>query len=306
MSANPIFSTSSVENIDRVVADLAARQHGVVSRGQLLELGLSSRAIQGRIERGALHPLYRGVYAVGHCVVSKRGRWMAAVLAAGRRAVLSHRSAGALWDLGADPAGRVEVSSPTERRRPGIKVYETVLAPDEVTVVDGIPVTTIERTLLDLSAALPRSGVERAIERADALRLVDHAIVGALLERYRGRPGTSLLSELRERGVEPVLTRSELEERFMTFLDAHPMPRPEVNTVVEGFEVDFVWREQRVIVELDSRTWHHTRAAFERDRERDRILQAHGRRVVRITWRQLHDDPQRIAHDLLALTGHRQ
>jgi very-short-patch-repair endonuclease len=301
------YLLGSKVRIDRSVAALADRQLGVISRIQLLELGLSGRAIMRRLERGQLHPLHRGVYAVGHRVVSGRGRWMAAVLAAGPGAVLSHRSAAALWDMRAGGLNRLEVTTPRERRRPGIEVHRACLAPDEVTEVDGIPVTTVGRTLLDLAAVLPHAQIGRAIDRAEALQLTDVLPLDALLERHRGQRGTAALRERLERGIKPALTRSELEDRFLAFLDAHGLPRPEVNSHLQlgdrFIEADFLWREQRLIVELDGHETHGTRAAFERDRERDRILQAHGWRVVRITWRQLHDDPGTIAADLLRLLG---
>ena len=216
--------------------------------------------------------------------------------------MLSHRSAAALWDLHRSARARIEVSTPSRRRhRPGIEVHRAGLQPDEVTVVDGIPVTTVARTLLDLAALLPRSQLERAIERAEALRLTDHISLDELLRRYPRRKGTRSLREVVRRGIEPSLTRSELEDRFLTFLDAHGL-RPEVNADIplgdRFIEADFLWREQRLIVELDGHNTHGTRAAFERDRQRDRILQAAGWRVVRITWRQLQDDPAAIARDL--------
>ncbi len=293
--------------LDVAIAALAGRQHGVVSRRQLDELGLTRNEIEGRLARGRLHRLHQGVYAVGHRVVSLRGRWMAAVLAAGPGAVLSHRDAAAVWDLRPSQRKRLEVTAPRQHKRPGIDIFTTRLELDEVTAVDRIPVTTVARTLLDLAAVLPRSQLERAMERAEALQLTDVVPLDALLERHRGHRGTAALRERLERGIKPALTRSELEDRFLAFLDAHGLPRAEVNSHLQlgdrCFEADFIWREQRLIVELDGHETHGTRAAFERDRERDRILQAHGWRVVRITWRQLHDDPGTIAADLLRLLG---
>jgi very-short-patch-repair endonuclease len=285
--------------MDEVIAALAARQHGVVARAQLVALGLGHRAIDHRVACGRLHVVHHGVYAVGHRRLTRRGQWMAAVLAAGPGATLSHRSAAALWDLHRSAQTRIEVSTPSRRRhRPGIEVHRAGLQPDEVTEVDGIPVTTVPRTLLDLAAVLPRSRLERAIERAEALRLTDPVSLDGLLRRYPRRHGTRSLREVVRQGIEPILTRSELEDRFLAFLDARGLPRPRVNVLIEGLEVDFVWPEQRLIVELDGHNTHGTRAAFERDRQRDRILQAAGWRVVRITWRQLQDDPAAIARDL--------
>jgi hypothetical protein len=230
---------------------------------------------------------------------------MAAVLAAGPGAALSHRSAAASWDLGSSERGPVDVTAPRQRVRPGIQVRRAALAPDEITTRDGIPITTVARTLLDLAAVLPPSQLERAVERAEALGLADTVPLAALLERHGGRRGTAALREVLQGGVQPVLTREELEARFLTFLDAHDLPRPAVNGDLHlagrWIQPDFLWREQRLIVELDGHETHRTRAAFERDRERDRILQAAGWRVVRITWRQLHEDPDAIAADLLRL-----
>jgi very-short-patch-repair endonuclease len=232
---------------------------------------------------------------------------MAAVLAARPGAVLSHRAAAAMWDLRPSERSRPEVSTPRWCRRAGIEVHRARLEPDEVTGIDGIPVTTVARTLLDLAAVLPRAQLERAMERAEALRLTDVVPLGALLERHRGHRGTAALREAVKDRLQPVLTRSELEERFLTFLDAHRLPRPEVNVdlrVGNRFvQADFLWRAQRLIVELDGHQTHGTRAAFERDRERDRTLQAHGWRVVRITWRQLHEHPHAVAADLARLLG---
>jgi predicted transcriptional regulator of viral defense system len=265
-------------------------------------MGLSNRAIDGRVAAGRLHVVHHGVYAVGHRRLTRKGHWMAAVLSAGEGAVLSHRDAAALWDLRPCERRRIEVTAARHRRhRPGIEIHHMRLCPDEITDVDGVPVTTVTRTLIDLAAVLPRPQLDRALERAEALRASDAISLDALLQRHRGRRGTAALRDALDKGVQPIVTRSELEDRFLAFLDAHDLPRPEVNARLERYEVDFLWREQRLIVELDGHETHGTRAAFERDRERDRILQTHGWRVVRITWRQLHDDPDAVAVDLSRL-----
>jgi very-short-patch-repair endonuclease len=293
--------------VDAAIAVLADGQHGVVTRAQLVAGGLGRDAIDWRVRRGRLHVVHRGVYAVGRRRLTRRGHWMAAVLAAGPSAVLSHRAAAALWDLRASERSRCEVSTPRWCRRPGIDVHRARLEPDEITEVDGIPVTSLARTLLDLAAVLPRSQLERATERAEALRLTDVVPLDALLERHRGHRGTAPLREIVKGKMQPALTRSELEDRFLTFLDAHSLPRPEVNADLHldgrWFEADFLWRDQRLIVELDGHQTHGTRAAFERDRERDRMLQVHGWRIVRITWRHLHNDPGGVAADLARLLG---
>ena len=226
---------------------------------------------------------------------------MAAVLAAGPGAVLSHRDAAALVGLRPSARGLIEVSAPRRCRRPGIEAHVAWLPPDEVSTHEGIPVTTVGRTLLDLAGVLPRDQLRRATEQAEFLRLADDTSLDALLARYPRRIGTASLRALRQAGLTKTLTRSELEERFLAFLDAHDLPRPSVNCAVEGFEVDFHWPGQRLIVELDGRAAHHTLTAFERDRARDRALQAAGWRVVRITWHQLQYEPTQIAGDLIRL-----
>jgi very-short-patch-repair endonuclease/predicted transcriptional regulator of viral defense system len=289
---------------DRAIARLASRQHGVVSRAQLFALGLARGGIAWRLKHERLHVLYRGAYAVGHTAVSREGRWMAAVLAAGPGAVLSHRSAGACLDLLGSERAWIDVSVSRQRSsRPGVRVHHTKLKSDEVTSVNGIPVTTVARTLLDLAAVVSRPRLERALERAEALRLADRTPLTALLERYPRRQGTRALREILDRGVSPTLTRSELEDRFLALVEGRRLPRPRVNVRIGTFEVDFLWRAQRLVVELDGRETHISAAAFERDRARDRALQAAGWRVVRVTWRQLHDDANAVADDLARLLG---
>jgi Protein of unknown function (DUF559) len=229
---------------------------------------------------------------------------MAAVLAAGPNAVLSHRSAAALWGIRPVPGGRVEVTLPRAlRSRPGLKVHRALLADDERTAARAIPVTTPPRTLLDLAAILDLRSLRRAVDEAEVLRLSDTLSLDALLTRHPRRRGTRALREILAAGrLRASITRSELEDRFLAFLDGVGLPRPEVNVPLRlsgrWIEADCVWRRQRVIVELDGHASHATGAAFERDRARDRILQAAGWRVVRITWRQLHEEADALASDL--------
>ena len=289
---------------DAAVALLASRQHGVVSRRELLALGLEAKAITRRIEAGRLHPIYRGVYAVGHPLLSREGRWMAAVLAGGEGAVLSHRSAAALWGLIPDSGLWPEITTPTSRRsRPGITIYSSSLPADEVGENRGIPVTTVARTVLDVAGELERHRLAQAIDKAEIRRLGDRVPLTALVERYSGRRGVANLRTILAEGrIGLDVTKEELEFRFATFIEKFDLPRPEVNApLLAGgvpIEVDCLWRDQRLIVELDSRTFHDTSTAFERDRARDRALMADGWRVIRITWRQLHHEPDRLAQDL--------
>ncbi len=299
----------STREVDAVIAQLAGQQHGLVARRQLLAVGVGRRAIGNRVARGRLHVVHRGVYAVGHRVLGSRGHWIAAVLAASPGAVLSHRSAGSLWGMlrATPPVNEITVGS-KRASRDGLKIHRSSLPADEITVRDGIPVTSVTRTVLDLAAVLPHDRLERAIEEAETRRLVDALSIDDLLTRHPRRHGaTALRTILADRRLGSAVTRSELEDRFLAFLDAHCLPQPEVNVGLEvrgsWMECDFVWRSVRLIVELDGRRTHHTIAAFERDRVRDRALHAAGWRVVRVTWRQLHADQDQLAADLRDLLG---
>jgi very-short-patch-repair endonuclease len=284
------------------LAELARRQHGVVARRQLVELGLGRHYIGRQIERGRLHVLHRGVYAVGHRALTRDGSRMAAVLAAGDGAVLRRRSAAALWGIREGDPARIEVAAATERRRPGIVVHRTVLPDDETTTHRGIPVTTPARTLLDLAAILDDHGLARACERAESLRLGSPTSLRDLVDRHPGRPGTPKIRKLLGAGrIVDIATRSDLERRFLSLLDANGLPRPRVNERLGAFEPDFAWPAQRLIVETDGFATHGTRDAFERDRARDRALLAAGWRVARITPRQLAAEPERLAAELRAL-----
>ena len=278
---------------------MAERQHGVVSRGQLRSLGLGARGIDHRVSVGRLRFLHRGVYAAGHAPLAREAVWMAGVLAAGDHAVLSHRSAAALWGLVPTPAGPVDVTTPRKRHaRPGLRLHAGTVADDERTVHGPIPVTTVPRTLLDLAAVLPRRRLERAVNEAEVLRLADPLPLADLLDRHRGRRGARALRDAAAASTAPALTRSELERRFASFIAKFDLPPPSTNATLLGLEVDALWPEQRLVVELDSRTFHDTPRAFEDDRARDRALVAAGYRVVRVTWGQLRDEPAAVARDL--------
>jgi hypothetical protein len=229
---------------------------------------------------------------------------MAAVLAIGPNAVLSHRSAAAHWRIRPNASARVDVAVPRKlRSTKDIRVHEAALAADEMTVLQGIPVTTVPRTLFDLAAvALPHE-TQRAIHEAEFLRLTDSLSLDDLVDRHRGERGANTIRAiLDEASIGAGVTRSELEDRFLAFVDARGLPRPELNALVEiegrRFEVDCLWRAEGVVVELDGHASHATRATFESDRARDRALAAVGLRVARITWRQLHREPDEIETDL--------
>jgi len=291
-------------SVDAAIAVVAARQHGVVSRAQLAALGIGRGAIDHRVACRRLHPLHRGVFAVGHRVLSRDGAWMAAVLAGGDGAVVSHRSAAALWGIRATDRGRVDITVRRHRRgRPGIEYHHAVLPPDEITRHRGIPVTNVARTLLDLAAVVSRDQLDHALNEAEIRRLSSPVPLDALVARHGGRRGIDAIRRAleKQRDIGETIAKSELERRFLTFIDAHGLPRPRTNMPLGPYEPDAAWPQQRLIVELDSFAIHATREAFESDRARDRALQAMGYRVVRITWRQLRSEPHAIAGQLRAL-----
>jgi very-short-patch-repair endonuclease len=288
--------------LEWAIAALAERQHGVVTRTQLLELGLNRGAIARRIELGRLRQIHRGVYSpVGRRLLTRHGRWMAAVLACGPDAVLSHHSAAALW--GIRQSDRIEVTRPTSYRgSKDITVHRSPVRTDERSTHRGIPTTTVPRTLLDLSAVVRLDTLRSALRQAEQLRLTDPLSLHDLAERYPRRPGlASIRALLEEASIGARVIRSELEERFQAFLLNAGLPLPRTNQRIEGYEVDCVWAEQRLIVELDGHATHSPAHAFEADRARDRKLQAAGWLVIRITWRQLHEEPHLVEADLRRL-----
>jgi very-short-patch-repair endonuclease len=260
-------------NPERALAKLAARQHGVVSRAQLLRAGIGEAGVSRRAQKGHLHRAHRGIYALGHPGLSQEGRWMAAVLACGEGAMLSHRSAAELWKL-LDPVDRrVDVSVPTlsgRKARAGIRIYRrTLLLPVSTTLRKNIPVTTPAQTIADLKRVAPAALLRQAIRQAEVRGL---------------RTG---IDEEGER------TRSELEHLFLQLCRRHRLPMPEVNARIEPYEVDFLWRAPRVIVETDGYRFHRGAQSFEDDHERDLALRARGYDVIRLSYRQVTERPSR-------------
>ena len=292
---------------DVAVAALAKRQHGVVARSQLTALGLGRGAIEHRVRCGRLHRLHRGVFAVGHPVVGRDGIWFAAVLAAGPGAALSYRSAGELWGIRPPSRARTDVSVPRHRRSTArLALHHVEMQPDEVTDEPGIRVTTPARTLFDLAAVVSPDRLERAFNEAEVRRLTSPTSLDALLRRYPGRRGTQAVRRVLERhdAIGVPFTRSDLERDFLAVLDANDIPRPAINRRADDHgELDATWHDQRLVVECDGFATHGTRRAFEADRARDRALVVAGWRVVRITWRQLQEEPDTIARQLAALLG---
>lgn len=288
---------------ERQLAELAARQHGVISRRQILDAGLGRRAIGRRVEAGRLRCVHRCVYAVGYQPLNVRGAWMAAVLACGQGAVLSHRSAAALWGLMRPSAGPVDVSAPRGRRRAGITIHEGGIIDSERTSRAGIPVTTIARTLFDAAEVVDRKKLEAAFEEADRLRLLSIADLEAVCARGHGRRALRPIRALIEAARVPVDTQSPLEDRVIDLCREHGLPMPITGASVLGREVDAFWPDRKLMVEADSWQFHSHRDAFERDRERDAAMQAEGYRVIRLTDRRLEQEPFAIANQLRRLLG---
>jgi very-short-patch-repair endonuclease len=298
--------------LDGRIGDLAEQQHGVVARRQLERLGVGKGSIEKRVRMGRLYRLGRGVYAVGHRVLSREARWMAAVLACGPGATLSHRSAAALWGMREPGSRAIEVTTPRKSRsRGGIHRHFAVLPADEVTTERGIPVTTVPRTLMDLATVASVDVVEHALRESEYLRLHDRLSLSDLLDRYPGRRGCRTIREcLRRRVTLPAgRARSWLEREFLPFLRRNGLPRPQLNVWLEvggrSIQVDCLW-PGKMIVELDGFAGHGTRVAFREDRARDRRLRVAGYGVTRIAPEQLDDEPEAIAADLRALLNERQ
>jgi very-short-patch-repair endonuclease len=291
-------------SFDREIANLAARQHGVVALWQLLALGLSREAVRNRVDLGRLHRLYPGVYAVGHRKISWQGRIMAAVLLHGREAVASHRTAAALWDLLPPRGNDVYVTVPAagRARRNGIVLHQVrELHPKDRAIKQGIPVTALGRTLIDVFSTESEERTERALEQAERMGLLDGNAIDQACERAPTRRGVKRIRTRVRQHRAPARTRSALERRFLLFCRKHNLPAPEMNAWVEDYELDAVWREQKVVVELDDYHTHRTRKSFENDRRRDARLQSLGYRVIRITAERLKAEPGVVAEELRRL-----
>jgi very-short-patch-repair endonuclease len=273
--------------------EIARRQHGVLSSRQLAAEGLSRNAVAHRVASGWLVRLHRGVYCIGP-LQAPRARAIAAVLAYGDGTLLSHFSAAALWGLEPERAGamHVNVDRPGAHSRPGIRVHRTRLNPLDARRRDAIPVTSPARTLLDLAAIASGKELDRAIEEAQIRRLVTEQSLKEQFERHPRHRGTRALRQAIR--LEPSFTRSEAERRLLELIRAARLPAPKANIRVAGHEVDVLWPDAKLVVEVDGYAFHSTRAAFERDRRRDGELQAAGYRVLRVTWRQLEDEPEAL------------
>lgn len=283
---------------DRSLARLAAGQRGVVTRAQLTAAGLSRSGIAHRVARGRLHPVFRGVFLVGHPVPPPLARETAALLTAGPDAALSHRTAAQLHGLLPNPGPTIHVlliARRSPRPQSGLHVHTTAaLNPaKDLRRVQGLRVTAPLRTLLDLATAATPTELSRAVQEAQIQRLTTHSSLVDAVRDARGRRGaTALRDAIGARA--PTLTRSDAEDRFLSLVAKAQLPAPQTNVRVNPYELDALWRDQGLTVEIDGFAFHSTRAAFERDRARDAELQARGLRVMRVTWRQLVDEPEAV------------
>jgi very-short-patch-repair endonuclease len=284
------------------VLALAGRQHGVVTRGQLVDAGLSRNAIEHRLRTGRLHAVFRGVYALGHPRLTREGGWLAAVLACRGGAALSHLCAAAHWDIRerAVPS-RPQVSVPTRngRRGPrGIELHRTVMGPEDVTVRGEIPVTSLSRTLADLARILDTRQLKSAVRQAERLHRLDleqlHISLGVSSKHAR------LRRVLDEYVAGAKHTEADVEMAFLELCDRHALPRPQAQVPIGRYRADFMWPERNLVVEIDDRQSHDGYVAFREDRVRDRAMKAAGLEVLRFTRTEVLRTPDVVVHDLVA------
>ena len=289
----------AAREVERGIMELARSQHGVVTRRQLLELGVDPRAISRRARSGQWSRLFRGTYVVGP-IAPPRAREMAAALACGPNALISHRSAAGLWNVFPAPPASDPVDVTVVGRRSQVSAIQAwgavSLADDERTRVDGIPVTSIGRTLVDFAAVAPMSDLEGAVARAEREGLITPPALDALLARYRRRPGTPALRAVLTRSGGPALVESEAEKIFLRdVVRKGDLPAPRTNAEVGGYRLDFYWEEHGVAVEIDGFRWHGNRPRFDSDRRRITRLAAAGIQVIPLAWSQVVDEPTATA-----------
>ncbi len=308
MKSSAVHDFLRTRGDDRSLAELALRQHGVVSREQLLGGGWSKDEINWRIGSGRLHRVHAGVYSlVPRRLLTRQGWWMAAVLASGPEALLSHHTAAALWGIRGYSGGAVHVTVPRKSTSSqAIRRHFSAVPAEERGMEEGIPATSVHRTIFDLAALVSLEDVAAMIREAEYRNRYDRLSLPQLLERHRGKRGSRKLQLALRRITEepPGRTRSKLERRFASFLRRHKLPLPRFNDPLvlgsKHYVADCHWPPRRLIVELDGWDGHSSRSAFQDDRLRDRVLHVAGYSVIHLTWNQLDDEPEEVASDLRA------
>ena len=292
------------DEIDKRITALAKRQRGYVRRGQLLKLGLSPDGIKHRVRKGRLIPDHTGVYAVGHRPTLPQDRACGALLACGEKAVLSHGSAATLWGIYRQWDIPFEVTVPTAHRRRGIRLHRAVLTGKDVTVKDGIRVTSPARTLLDMAPRLTRKQLRRAFNKLRLSHGLEPGDLEDVLRRFPRHPGARALRPLA--GTRRGATRSGLEDKFADFCERYGLPEPRLNEPINGREADAFFPNERLIVEVDGYEVHSGRVSFEDDRDRDAANLALDLPTVRVTEERIDNSPDREAKRLLAIIESRR
>jgi very-short-patch-repair endonuclease len=288
--------------VERIVAKLASRSHGVVTRRQLLAAGISRQEIADRLTTGALLRDYPGVYRVGHRAPSVEARYLAAVRACGDGALLSGPAAAHLWGLLKGPAPAPEVITRTERRIPGVTTRRSrTIDPADATTWRGIPITTVPFTLVALAAQLNADTLARACHEAGVRHGTTPRQVEEVLLRRPNAPGTRQLRAVLHGDVR--VTLSKLEQRFLELLRDHGLPLPRTNRKAGARRVDCRWPLQRLTIELDGYRYHHSRHAWEQDRRREREARARGDEFRRYTYGDVLESPALMLSELRALVA---
>ena len=290
------MTDQSQTDAEASVARIAAGRQGIVTWAELRGAGMTRHAIARHVASGWLVQRHRGIYQLG-VFPGPFGREMAALLACGPRAVLSHWAAAIVHALCSRMLRPIDVSvaGGSPRRRPGIRPHRATALPDcDVVTRHGMRITTPARTLLDLAATTPRADLERLVEEAQVQRLVGTDSLRAVIERGAHRSGVPKLRAIADLLDEPLVTRSEAERRLLAVVRRAGLRLPRTNVRVAGWEVDAVWDAERLVVEVDGYEYHGTRGSFERDRRKDAELMLAGYRVVRVTWHRLTREPSQV------------
>jgi very-short-patch-repair endonuclease len=285
--------------VEAKIARIAGRAHGIVTRSELIAAGITPRQIKGRVERGALIPVHRGVFRAGHCAPSIEATYLAAVKACGEKAVLAGLAAAHMLGLVRTRPARIEVIAPTYRRVWGIVTRRDRLGPRESGRWRGVPITSVQRTLVDLAAVLEEDDLALAVHEADIRHHTTPDQIERVLSRRHNWPGARKLRRVIWGEVPVALSR--LEKRFLERLKEASLPQPEMNSRIDGRYVDCRWPKHRLTVELDSYRYHRSRHVWEQDHQREREARARGDEFRRYTWRDVDEEPEPMLADLARL-----